>query len=113
MAICDNFDPKDRENPIITWAVGSAHPFVKDMKIVAMFISDDFIEIYSSDGNKSGMRELEPIRRVRFIREMMPFDVFVDELGNAERENGDEEEEDETEPETESPEINTNGQAPS
>jgi len=69
----------------VTWCVGKAHPSVPDMKIMAMFVNDDFVEVYSViDGNRGGMRDLIPTRRARILREGMPLDVFMEELARAE-----------------------------
>jgi hypothetical protein len=69
----------------ISWSVGEAHPFAPTFMVVAMFINEDFVEIYSVNNAKSaGMREQVPVRRARLIREAMPFDVFSEELADAE-----------------------------
>ena len=68
----------------ISWAIGELHPLDGGMRVVAMFINDDLVEVYSADPKGGGMRELVPLHRTRIIREIMPPDVFNDELGRAE-----------------------------
>lgn len=99
-------EPIASTDPPVSWIVGSPHPFVTAMKIVAIFQVEDFLEIYSmatdENGAKHGMRDLVPDRHVRLIREGMPFHVFDRELGAAElaeiQGDDDEDEEDDEDP---------------
>lgn len=70
--------------PTIRWGVGDAHPFMPKMKIVAMYLHDGVVEIYSFDGARTGIRELIPVQRARLIREEMPIDIYGEELRHAE-----------------------------
>jgi hypothetical protein len=66
-----------------SWIVGQKHPLAPKLTVVAIFIHEDMVEIYSADGG-GGMRENVPVSRVRLIREFMPPDVFKEELTHAE-----------------------------
>lgn len=68
----------------ISWGAGDPHPFKPTLKVVAMYLNEGVVEIYSSDGVREGMREIVPLNRVRVIREEMPLEVFVEELRHAE-----------------------------
>jgi hypothetical protein len=76
-----------KEEPM-TWVLGSAHPLVPGMKIVRMFVvraSGGGVEIYSvTEDGRGTTRNLLPMHRVRFVEEVMPIDVFVEELELAE-----------------------------
>jgi hypothetical protein len=74
----------------ITWMVSQPHPLVPDMRVVRMFVDRGGVEVYSvlSDGSK-GMRNLIPMNWVRLIEEVMPLDVFVEELAAAESDEDD------------------------
>jgi hypothetical protein len=88
LMVTDNLFPaQGSENSTLHWGVAQVHPLVQEMKIVAIFMrGDGVLEVYSTkdaDGQgqkKSGMRDLIPIRRVRLIEEVMPFDIFLEEL---------------------------------
>jgi hypothetical protein len=117
LTVTENIEPKD---PLVTWKVGTAHPFVPNMKIVSIFINGGFVEIYSATGSQAGMRDLIPISFLRLSREAMPFDVFVEELLDAElrsdEDEEDEEEDEDTEPDLTPPpppESSTNGRVTS
>ena len=70
----------DREEPI-TWSVRVAHPLIPEYTIVRMFIDLGGVEIYSlANDGKSGMRNIIPTSKIRFIEEAMGFDVFKEEL---------------------------------
>lgn len=101
-----------------TWGVGDPHPYraTPTMKVVAMYIHGDVIEIYSFDG-KDGIREIVPLQRVRLVREEMPVDIFREELAHAEAGYPDDDDDDldEPEPSAEQPPapVPANGQNPS
>lgn len=69
----------------LTWVVSHAHPLVPQMKVVRMFVEALGIAVYSValDGT-TGMRNLIPTGRTRFVEEAMPLEVFIDELAIAE-----------------------------
>jgi hypothetical protein len=83
-----------REEPT-TWVVSQPHPLVPDMKVVRMFVDRGGVEVYavSSDG-KNGMRNLIPMSWVRLVEEVMPLEVFVEELAAAESEPDDDDDDD-------------------
>lgn len=94
----------------VLWVITRAHPLSPDLKIKRMFSNDDGVEVYSaSDDGTSCMRDFIPMSRIRFARETMSIDLFVQELEDAESE--DEEPEPEPEPEPEIP--SSPGQVPS
>lgn len=100
----------------ITWGVGAPHPLVPETyKVIRMFVDRGGVEVYSvSNDGKSGMRNLIPMERVRFIEEAMPLDVFVEELDAAESAGDDDDDDDPDEPEfLDEPETApTNGPTP-
>lgn len=89
----------------ITWQLQGPHPYVTDMKVMAMFLHSGILEIYSTDG-KTGLRERIPLSRVRITQEHISSDIFNDELDASEAKHLDIDEEEE--PDTLSP---TNGTA--
>lgn len=94
-------DGVDDASHTVKWAVGDKHPFASIYQIVAMYVVEPFVEVYSISGAaKAGIRDLIPIQRIRFAREHMPMDIFAEELGNAEIA-ADEEDDNEPEPEPE------------
>jgi hypothetical protein len=60
-----------------------------------MFVDRGGVEVYavSSDG-KNGMRNLIPMSWVRLVEEVMPLEVFVEELAAAESEPDDDDDDD-------------------
>jgi len=66
----------------VVWGVERAHPFVPGMKIEAMFVDGDLIEVYSTDG-KIGMRDLIPMNTIRLAEEGMPLDVYEEEMAKS------------------------------
>ena len=111
-------DAANGDSPV-SWGVGDPHPYHKTMKVVAMYIRGDMVEIYSFDG-ANGLRESVPKMRTRLIREEMPPEVFRDELAHAEAgypdddiEDDDPDEPDPVSGEIEQPQVVTppNGQA--
>jgi hypothetical protein len=74
----------DREDAI-TWAINAPHPLVPAYKLIRMFIDLGGVEIYSlSLDGRSGMRNIIPTDKIRFIEEAMPVPVFGEELYAAE-----------------------------
>ena len=77
-------DENGKEAPV-TWVVSLAHPLVPEMKVVRMFDERDSVEVYSvSADGKVCMRNRIRASRVRLVEEIMPPDVFVEELTDAE-----------------------------
>jgi hypothetical protein len=99
----------------IIWAINAPHPLVPESyKVIRMFIDLGGVEIYSmSLDGKNGMRNIIPTNKIRFIEEVMPLNVFGEELYAAEFaaapvgplavDNDDEDDEDETGPEFDEP----------
>jgi hypothetical protein len=109
MMATDNIDTSSA--PLL-WSVGEVHPLASSVRVVAMFMEEDVVEIYSSNGTNAGIRDLVPLTRVRIIREAMAFDVFAKELGQAEL--GEDYEDDDDIPEEDDPpepQASTNRQA--
>ena len=81
---------KDPEEPI-TWVVKHTHPLVPSMQIVRMFLDDHGgVEVYSvmsSGDQRTGMRNYLPSSQVKLVEEGMPYEVFIDELEDAELDN--------------------------
>lgn len=104
--------PKDQS---LTWVVSEPHPLLPDCKVVRMFVTEDGVMVYAwpSDG-KAGMRNLIPNSRIRMVEEVMPPEVFIEELAAAESDDEpddptDDEPEDELRPQ---PVQTSNGQPP-
>lgn len=74
------------KGPSMFWRVGAPHPFNPDMIVMAIFVVEGVVEIYSANtDSKLGMRDLVPVHCARLIQEAMPsFKVFVEELAHAE-----------------------------
>jgi hypothetical protein len=83
LVVTDKIVPIGGEE-LLTWSVGGQHPFIPEMRIVAVFKNGDDVEIYSSVGTEKGIRDTVPGRFIRFTREAMPFDVWAEELAYAE-----------------------------
>lgn len=99
-------DPGQSDNrKTMTWAIGSAHPIIQTVNIVAMYVEDAVIAIYSvgtdEKGKRRGMRDLIPFHRAKFVSEGMPLDVFAHELAASEAGDEEEDEDDEEEEEDE------------
>ena len=107
LVFADNID----DTGVVQWLISKPHPFVTDVNVVRMFVDGrGGVEVYSvsSDGKKC-MRDFIPMDRVRLLQEVMPLDVFIEELAEAEA--GDPEDDDpEPVPEDIAP---VNGQASS
>lgn len=81
----DNLVPAPgAQDSIVDWRVGADHPYVPQMKVVAMFADGGVVEIYSLSSTQSGMRDLVPMQRVRLIQEVMPLPIFAEELAASE-----------------------------
>jgi len=64
-----------------------------------MFVNSGGVEIYSRDGTSGkGIRNLVPMSQVLLVEEVMPMDIFAEEIASAE---AGEDDEDDDEPETE------------
>jgi hypothetical protein len=72
-------------DPPIVWILESKHPLESRMKIMRMFINDDEVEIYATDGHTC-VRNCLPRHMVRLTEEGMPPDKFVEEIEAAENE---------------------------
>lgn len=97
----------------VTWIIGGPHPLLADMKVIAMYLVDDGVDVYSValDG-KSGIRNFVPSKTMRLTQDTMPLHVFAKELNAAETGEDDDEGEDEPE-EPEEPAVVPNGSNPS
>jgi hypothetical protein len=63
------------------WSVDDPHPLVPELKVVRMFIDNGGIEIYSvTEDGKSCTRNFVPMDWIRVTEEVMPLDVFVEEV---------------------------------
>lgn len=77
------------------------HPFVSTYKIVRMYVvAGGAVEVYSSDGSPTGLRNVLPWHTVLFVEEAMDAPTFVEEMLAAEEGDDEEEEEEEEEEET-------------
>lgn len=92
---------ENSDEPVV-WVLGGAHPFVDRAKIMRMFIdrgrvtsspqgeldgnNAGVVEIYSAPEQDAveGLRHTIPLNAVRLVEEVMPIDVFVEELAAAE-----------------------------
>ena len=90
MAVTDHL----KGNEPLTWKLKGDHPYVPEMKVMAMFLHSSILEIYSTDG-KTGLRERIPMTRVRITQEYISSDIFNDELDASEVKHLDIDEEDE------------------
>lgn len=78
-------DDVNGKNATTIWKMGETHPLDAGMNVIAMYLNEGIIEIYSvSKTSKDGARDLIPMHRARLVREAMPFDIFSEELRNAE-----------------------------
>jgi hypothetical protein len=96
----------------LTWQLKGPHPYLPDMKVMAMFLHNGILEIYSTDG-KTGIRERIPMNRVRITQEHIVSEILLDEIDASEvkhlgLDDVDDDDEDD-EPETASPIPSTNG----
>jgi hypothetical protein len=93
----------DKEDPKpVAWLIGKPHPFVPTAKIVRMHVIEGVVTVFSlsEDASACIIDEL-PIESVRLIEKGMPYEVFVEELEDAEGE-------DDPEPDPE-PKLEPNG----
>lgn len=88
-----------REMPVI-WLLGKENPIDAGMKVIRMLLTaDGDVEIYSMPSNGAGdtyWRHTIPKSMIRVTKEMMPVDVFIDEL--IEAESGDDDDDDPDDP---------------
>lgn len=65
------------------WSVDEEHPLVPEMKIARMFTNEGGVEVYSVPGDgKACTRSFIPMSWIRLIEEVMPLNIFVEELAN-------------------------------
>lgn len=104
--ISDPLFPPDtgKKNEPVMWALADDHPFVAKMRIVRMFQDSFGVYVYSvSHDGRNCVRHFIPADRVRLVEEMMPIDVFVDELARSEANEDEEDDEEEEGDEEETP----------
>jgi hypothetical protein len=83
--LADGSLPPPRDPEPVSWMFMQPHPFVPSLRVVRMFMVPDGVAIYSAaDGHAEGMRNIIPMHWVRFVEEMMPIEMFVEELALAE-----------------------------
>jgi hypothetical protein len=78
-----------------------------------MFVDADRggVEIYSiAENREDWLRHLIPMRSIRLVEEVMPFEMFVDELAAAEGEDDDDDDDGDTAPDELEPAQPSNGQ---
>lgn len=92
IVITDNIAETGGGKSTIHWMVSKPHPFVPNMLVARMFADSTGVEIYSSpsDGKGSCMRDVIQMSRVRLVQEVMPPDVFIEEIADAESEDDEE-----------------------
>jgi hypothetical protein len=79
----------DREDPKpVFWLVSKPHPFVPNAEIVRMHVIEGTVHVFSvsKDTRQTCIIDEIPIESVRLIEKGMPFEVFVEELEDAEGE---------------------------
>lgn len=66
------------------WTIDGPHPLVSEMTVVRMFIVAGGVDVYSvsKEDSKVCMRSFVPMGGIRLIEEVMPLDVFLEELSN-------------------------------
>lgn len=108
MMFTDNLTPAGNGNgaeAVILWQVGELHPYASNVRVSRMFFSRvGGVAVYSAADNGDGcVRDLIPMNRIRIVQEVMPFEVFAEEIDIAETErwNGEPEPEPEPEPDPE------------
>jgi hypothetical protein len=93
-------------DPPLTWKVGEKHPLEGGMRVVAMYTNGSVVEVYSLftavAPTKWGVRNLVPTHHTRLIWEMMPLDVFGEELARSEA-GDDDDDDDEPDPDPDEP----------
>ena len=70
----------DMPSGICPWVVDQPHPLVPEMKVVRMFVVDGGVHIYSAPNAGVCTRSFVPMSGVKLTEEVMPFDLFVEEL---------------------------------
>ena len=73
----------------LMWEIGKKHPLLPTADIIRMFsVPGESVEVYSKhdmkEGGSVGMRNTIPWHSVRLVEEIMPGDVFIEELTEAE-----------------------------
>lgn len=90
--------PQEEGGPVV-WVLSKPHPLVSSAVVVRMFVNSGGVEIYSRDGTSGkGIRNLVPMSQVLLVEEVMPMDIFAEEIASAE---AGEDDEDDDDPETE------------
>lgn len=100
--------PQEEGGPIV-WVLSKPHPLVSSAAIVRMFVNSGGVEIYSRDGTSGkGIRNLVPMSQVLLVEEVMPMDIFAEEIASAEA-GEDDDDDDDDEPEVDDDENNGGG----
>ena len=63
-----------------SWVVDEPHPLVPEMKVVRMFVVDGGVHVYSAPSSGICTRSFVPMGWIKLIEEVMPLDVFVEQL---------------------------------
>lgn len=63
-----------------SWIFNEPHPLVSEMKVVRMFVVDGGVHVYSAPSNGICTRSFVPMGWIKLIEEVMPLDVFVEQL---------------------------------
>jgi hypothetical protein len=63
-----------------SWKLDGVHPLVPEMKVVRMFVVDGGVHVYSAPSNGVCTRNFVPMGWIRLIQEVMPLEVFVEQL---------------------------------
>jgi len=70
----------DMTSGICRWSVDQPHPLVPEMKVVRMFVVDGGVHVYSAPNSGICTRSFVPMKGIKITEEVMPLDVFVEEL---------------------------------
>ena len=63
-----------------SWVIDDPHPLVPEMKVVRMFVVDGGVHVYSAPSSGICTRSFVPMGWIKLIEEVMPLDVFVEQL---------------------------------
>lgn len=81
---------KDGDQRPVFWLIGQPHPFVPEIVIRRMYVEEGIVVIFSmSDDRKTCLIDEIPLESVRLIEKGMTYDVFVEELLDADDPDGD------------------------
>ena len=65
------------------WSLDESHPLVPEMKVARMFLGAGGVDVYAvSNDGKACTRSFVPMSWIRLTEEVMPLNVFVEELAN-------------------------------